>query len=574
MYPKVVSVKSGRKHKKVLMYLRLVETYRKNGHPTQKVIAHLGRLDKIGEKLSKLLKQLRKFSSEVLVTPAEIESKAALEYGQLLVGKKLWEEVGLGKLVRETFANLKITKDGEKQVLAMVLNRIICPSSELSMINWLDEIYLPDFENSLFGKPEEPSKVRAERFYRCLDSLIREKESIENHLWDFTRTLLPADIIFYDITNVQFEGSGPQSARIGYARLGKRNHKQVLLGLVVLGGLPVGHHVFRGNRAEKTTLDWISQTVKKRYNVNKIIYVADRGIITTVNLEAIEKRNDGYIVSIKRRHNKEGEKLLEENPETFDKIKENLFAKEIKLNDVRFIVCYNPLKASEEKKKRREIIQELETDLHNLKERVKTGQLKKVKPIIAKAEEILKHKHGKRYFNYKAGVGEFEYWIDSKNIGKEEKLDGKFIVKTKEKGLITEEVVKRYKDLAAVENMFKELKDFLCVMPVYHYADRRVKAHIFVCVLALFLEKYFEQKLEKAHLDISVRTALRLLQKVKVVVNQVGELTLKYVTPPTDEIKKILNAVGLVELPKILSDITPVRKRLDSIILSPTEVRR
>ncbi|MEW5897487.1 MAG: IS1634 family transposase [Nanoarchaeota archaeon] len=524
------------------------------------MVANLGRLDLIGEKLGNLLKQLRKFTSEVLVTPEEIESKAALEYGPLLVGKKLWEETGLGKLLSDKFTNLKITKYGEPQVLAMVLNRMMCPSSELSMINWLDEIYLPEFENPLFGKPEEASKVRAERFYRCLDYLIREKRSIEDHLWNFTRTLLPADIIFYDITNVQFEGDGPKSARIGYARLGKRNHKQILLGLVVLGGLPVAHHVFRGNRAEKTTLDWISQTVKKRYNVNKIIYVADRGMITTSNLEAIEKRKDGYIVGIKRRHNKESEKLLEENPETFDKIKENLFAKEIRLSDVRFIVCFNPLKASEEKKKRREIIQELETDLHSLKEKVKIGQLKKVKPIIARAEEILRHKHGKRYFDYEAGVGKFEYWIDTKNIGKEEKLDGKFIVKTKEKGLLTEEVVKRYKDLADVENMFKELKDFLCVMPVYHYADRRVKAHIFVCVLALFLEKYFEQKLETAQIDISARKAIRELKKIRVVINQVGKFTLKYVTPPNDEMKKILNSVGIMELPKILSDIMPVGK--------------
>ena len=112
-----------------------------------------------------------------------------------------------------------------------------------------------------------------------------------------------------------------------------------------------------------------------------------------------------------------------------------------------------------------------------------------------------------------------------------------------------------------VEKMIKDLKDFLCIMPIYHYADRRVKAHIFVCVLALFLQKYFEQKLEKAQLDISVEKAIRLQKKIKVVINKVGELTLKYVIPPNDEMKKILHAVGIMELPEILSDITHVRNR-------------
>jgi len=133
MFPRIVNVK---KDKKVFSYLRVVENYRVKGKRKQKVIAKFGRVDLIPEKLGKLLKQLRKYTYEVLVTPEEIESRQTLEYGQLLAGKKLWEEVGLGKLLRERFANLKITKYGEAQVLALVLNRMSEPSSELSMIDW------------------------------------------------------------------------------------------------------------------------------------------------------------------------------------------------------------------------------------------------------------------------------------------------------------------------------------------------------------------------------------------------------------------------------------------------------
>lgn len=321
--------------------------------------------------------------------------------------------------------------------------------------------------------------------------------------------------------------------------MGKKNHKQVLLGLVVVEGLPVAHHVFRGNRAEKTTLKWVTKNVKKKYNINRIIYVVDRGMITCDNLEEIEKQRDGYIVSIKRRHNEEAKILLEQDIKTFERIKDNLFAKEIKTGDVRLVVCYNPERAQAEKKRREEIILELEEELNSLRERVKKGELKNVKPIISKAEEILRKKHGKRYFCYQVDRGIFDYWLDEKNIAKEEKLDGKFIVKTKEKDLTTENIVRRYKDLMDVEEMFRDLKDFLCIMPIYHYADRRVKAHIFVCVLALFLQKYFERKLESAGLDISVKKAIKSLRKIKVVINQVGELTLKYVTPPNNQLWKV-----------------------------------
>ena len=284
-------------------------------------------------------------------------------------------------------------------------------------------------------------------------------------------------------------------------------------------------------------------------------------MITVDNLEHIESQDDGYIVSIKRRYNNEAKILLEHNITTFDKIKDNLFAKEVKSGDTKFIVCYNPERAGEKNKKRQEIIQELEEELNNLMERVKKGELKNVKPIIAKAEEILRKKHGRRYFSYKTDTGKFDYCLNEKNIANEEKLDGKFIVKTKEKDLLTTDIVRRYKDLMDVEEMFKELKDFLGIMPIYHYADRRVREHIFVCVLALFLQKYFEQKLEKAHIDISVRKAIKLLKRIKVVINKVGKLTLKYVIPPTQQTKKILQTVGIIELPKILSNTDCIRNR-------------
>ena len=663
MFPRIVNVK---KDNKVLSYLRVVENYRQKGKRKQKIIANFGRMDLIGGTLGELMKKLRKYTSEVLVTPEEIKSKAVFEYGPLLVGQKLWEEIGIGKLLRDNFKNLKIGEKGESQVLALVLNRLINPGSDLGMMDWLDEIYLPEFQNKLFGNSQEDERARVNRFYRCLDQLIKQKEPVEQHLWNFISTLFPVDLIFYDIANVQFEGEGPAIARIGNPKLGKRNHNQVLIGLVVTNGFPVSHHIFRGNRAEKTTIKWISQAVKKKYNVSRVIYVMDRGMISVGNLEHIEDQEDGYIVGVKRRENNEIKMLLEKDLTHFEKIKENLFAKEIKVystklvgeidtnwfkkehkgphkiidkilrkhninlcddatvisgnlvkvftelikipnliqlleenkvksgvlaeeateetviknkqkmvqlyphslektrikNEVtRLVLGYNPERAKEDKEKREEILESLKSDLEHLQKRVESGEFKETKPIIAKAEEILRQRHGKRYLDYKAETDKFEYYLKEDKIKQEEKIDGKFIIKTREEGLTTAEVVLRYKDLMDVESLFKQLKSNLEVGPIYHYTDRRVKAHIFVCILALFLQRYLEEKLERAKIKISSQKALEKLKRIKVVINQVGPLTLKYVTPPSvDNLELILRSVGITNLPNILSDIRPVRQ--------------
>jgi len=577
MFVKLTTVKSGKKRVEIT-YIRLLEKYRgKDGKFHERAVANLGRMDIEGRtNITRLLKSLRRFSDEILVTPEEIESKAALEYGQLLVCRKLWNEIGLGEWIRESCGRVAKYSLGESGVLAMVLNRLISPGSELGLCRWLETVYLEEFDNRF---RDGDTKRRADRFYSTLDWLIKGKERIEEKVYFWIRTLFPVDVVFYDITNVQFEGKGPAMSRIGYARLGKRNHKQVLLGIIMIEGLPVAHYVFRGNQAEKKTLSWITKEVKKKYNVGRIIFVVDRGMITVTNLEEIAKE-DGYIVAIRRRKDEEAKELLESGNDGFIEIKENLFAKEVKIDmskknknkrskdiknvvvndteidDKRRVVCLNPEKAKEQKAKRESIMTELEHQLVELKEKADNGKVKNQKVITSSAERILNKKHGKRYFDYKVGEGKFEYWQKKENIDYEEKLDGKFMIKTTEKDLTLKEIVLRYKDLSNIEGCFRDIKDFIEVAPVYHFLNRRVRAHIFVGVLALLVQRYMEKKLDNAKLEISSERVLEKLKAIHVVINQVKHLCLKYVTPPSKELEQILRVFGIPKLPKMLSDIS------------------
>lgn len=551
MYPKLVRVKSkGR----TIVYLRLIERYYQNGKQKDRVIANLGRQDIEGRKaLGELLKRLRRFSDEVLVTPEEIEAKSVIEYGPLVVIKKLWEEIGLGKWIRE--ASGKTGRGlGEVGVLAMVSNRLMEPKSKLGLCEWLEGVYLEDFDSRFRnGK----LKSRADRFYYTLDWLIKGKEKIEEKIYFWARRLFPSDVVFYDITNVQFEGRGVKIGQRGYVRLGKKNHLQVLLGVVMVEGLPVAHYVFRGNRAEKTTLWWIRKKLKEKYNIGRIIFVVDRGMISISNLEELEKE-DGYIVAMKRRRNEEVKMLLEVGSDGFTKIKENLLAREVEIDSdgKRRFICVNTDRAKEEKDKRESIIQELERELIELKERVDSGRIKQQKVIVSCCERILNRKHGRRYFSYEVEEGKFEFGQKKESIEYEEKIDGKFMIKTTEKGLTLEQIVLRYRDLMDIEDAFRDIKDFLKVAPVYHQLSRRVKAHIFVCVLALLIQRYMEKKFAEAKVKISSEKALARLKTIKVVINQVGCLYLKYVTVPTKELELILRIFGISRLPKILSEVS------------------
>ena len=553
MFPKLVKVKTSAR---TITYLRLIEKYYEDGKKKDRIIANLGRQDIEGRiKLGKLLKSLRKFTDEVLVTPEEIESKRVLEYGAVLVIKKLWDEIGLGKWIKEK-CNKKIDGNLEEAgVLAMVCNRLMEPRSELGLCEWLENVYCEKFDKRF---REGKIKSRAESFYRTLDWLIEGKVKIEEEIYQWVRTLFPVDVVFYDITNIQFEGEGPKIAKRGYVRLGKRNHKQVLLGLIMVEGLPVAHYVFRGDRGEKTTIKWLSKDIKKKFNIGRIIFVMDRGMISATNLDEIEKQGNGYIAAMKRRRDGETKELIKIGEDGFEEIKEGLLAKEVEMDGdgKRRIICINPERAKEDKEKRELIMRELEGELIALKEKVDTGKMKKQKTVVASSEKILNKKHGKRYFNYEVDKEKFEFYRKKESIEYEEKIDGKFMIKTTEKTLSLKEIVLGYKDLMNIEKMFRDLKDFIEVAPVYHRLNRRVRAHIFVCVLALLVQKYMEKKLNYAKMKISSQKVLSKLKTIKVVINQVRELNLKYVLTPTQELSRILRVFDIQKLPRILSDIS------------------
>ena len=182
MYPKLVSVKAGPNKTQTVVYLRLMERVKVDGVWKERVIANLGRQDAAGrEVLGALLMKLRRFSDEVLVRPEEIESREALEYGNVLVGQKLWEEIGLNRILTEVCGDLPAVSLGESGVLAMVLNRLSAARSKLALRDWMNTVYLSAWQGARFSKLSTDPTDYAEWYYRTMDWLVEghNKEKIE-----------------------------------------------------------------------------------------------------------------------------------------------------------------------------------------------------------------------------------------------------------------------------------------------------------------------------------------------------------------------------------------------------------
>ncbi|MBM3703262.1 MAG: IS1634 family transposase [Actinobacteria bacterium] len=563
-------------------YVRIVENLYINGKHTQRTIANLGNLKLQKENLIKIIYGLKKLVHEQLYSPDEIDPEAGLEYGSIYVAEKLWEEVGLKNMLEKYFSKgAKTAKEIYAKV--MVLNRLSEPKSKLGIFRWLENVWIDGLE---FKKEltKEESKKLVEIFYKTLDYIEKFKEKLEKELYYNIRNLfsLKVDIVFYDLTSTYFEGEGPEEiAKLGKSRDSKSRNKQIIIGLIMCAGLPIGHHIFEGNRADKKTVEEVVEDLRARFEINRCIFVGDRGIVSKKVIEFLEDKEYEYIVALRRRRSLETAKAIEIELTEADRIaefskeatitnpdkEENFYAKEVGGADAvgadewglaskegrRLILCLNSKRAKEEAIKRAEKIAKVKEELEELAESVKNGNRVTEKPITERATRILSHHNGSRYFRYRvSGKGKFSFEENEEKLEYEKKLDGKFVLLTNNKLFPVKEIVKTYKELSEIEMAFKELKDFLRIRPIYHYREKRVRSHVVICVWAYLLEKILEQKLKGAQLDISAREALKSLGKIRMIPTKLAGKQFLYTTKLDWKNSKILKAVGLSDPPRLI----------------------
>jgi transposase len=568
MYPRTVKVRSssGTVHE----YVRVVEAYRDDGKVKQRVVADLGRKDLVRELLPKLQRLLTGEPPLEPRIPAEPQVLDASNWGPVLVVRALFEQLGLWDILDQNLGRAKGVPFADR-AFVLVANRLIAPASEHGLAGWLETDFVCDRKGRRFVPHwHQRRRVRVhprqlDAWYRTLDQLETAKERIEVALYHRLRDLfsLKPDLVLYDITSTSFEGAGPHDfAKHGYSRDGKPQNVQVIVGLVMVAGWPIAHHVWAGNRVDHGTVQEVITDLRKRFEFGRLVFVGDRGMVTEENLEFLTNEQQGFVVGIKRRRNARLDAWLDAVDETkwIDcpggiNTRERTTdpprtrAQEVPSGDPqrRVIVIDSDERRGYEQAKREQAMERARQRLKKLQERVATGDLKRPEKIGAAVERIMQKYHGYRYFDWKRTAGTLEFWESEERLGHETKIEGKYVILTSETGLSVLDAVAMYKELTDVERGFRQLKDVMALRPIYHQIEPRVKGHIFVAALALLVQRLLGRRLEEAGMDLSPVRALQALSTVRLVTFHLeGQGDRRGVAGGCPDARRILKALKLV----------------------------
>lgn len=570
MYMRTVKARGGRGVQ--YQYIRLVESYRENGHTRQRVVLNLGRKDILAPHLDSLVRILQgEGEADKWVRVADVSPDDGACWGPALAAGTLWRGLDLDTI-------LDICEDGGERrqsapladrALVLVTHRLCGPGSEHGLAEWLDTDYVCDRQGRRWLPPwEEHGRVKVnrswlQRWYRTLDELLKHKEEIEQALYLRLRDMfsLQAEMVLYDLTSVYFEGRGPQElAEYGYSRDEKPRQRQLLVGVVMVNGWPIAHHVFPGNETDAATVRRVVQDLERRFGLKRVVFVGDRGMVTTDNINWLRQQGHGYLVGLHRRRREEICRYIEKATDPWLECPmaiqgtERKDAPKTRVQEVQgeepgvrvFVVCSEE-RLAYERAMRETAMRPTQMALEKLARRVAKGKLKAPEKIGAAAARILSRHHGQRYFGWKIEEGVFQYF-EHPNLEREKAFEGKYLIQTEEKGLMPIEAVQAYKELNEVEQSFRQLKDVIGMRPIYHRNGQRVQGHIFVAALALLLQRALEKKLKAAGVGLSAAAALKALRNVLVVDIKVGAGHKRGVTTGRQRARQVLTALGIAHL--------------------------
>lgn len=475
------------------------------------------RVESIGERLrarASPTTETGKHEGELVsVLIDKVGTEMPREAGPVHVGHQMWRRLGLDEIL----AAAGMSERARLLTEVMTLNRLIKPSSEHAMPDWIRRTALDDILDADFSSLSDDS------LYEHLDRLHPRREKIESALAERERTLFNLDNTFYlyDLTSTYFEGECPVNpqAMYGYSRDGRPDCKQVVVGLVLdQDGFPKAHEVFDGNRTDRTTLDEMLEALEKRTGKKSgCTVIVDRGMAFDDNLEQIKKCHHHYLVASRQGERDEhlqdfeGEEgwtevVREPSPANSGQRKTPVFVKKKLTEDELYVLCWSEGRVQKDRAIREKQEKRLLSDLAKLRARISNGRLKQ-EPKIHEAIGRLKERYPRvaRYYEmtFDAQTQTFSWQEESARKERAAKLDGTYLLKTDRKDMTDTEVWRTYALLTRVESAFRSMKSPLMERPIFHHLKHRVQTHIFLCVLAYHLLA----SVEKSMLDRAIHTS-------------------------------------------------------------------
>ncbi|MHC4406790.1 MAG: IS1634 family transposase [Planctomycetota bacterium] len=565
MFARTKKLTSGGKE---YQYVQIVEAYRDNGRPKQRVVASLGRLDLLGDKLDDLVSSLRKYCRKPFTLPDERACQQALPWGTVLLTRHLWEQVNLSEIIGQFCRSPRKRYDVAEMAFVLVANRLCEPRSEHGLARWLEHTFVCDRRGRRWEPdwlPAQPItkkqrvKVRFEqlnRWYRTLDALLGAKEQIEEALYLRVRDLfsLKVDMVFYDLTSLYFCRRSPKGTlrRHGPSKDGKSRQVQIMLGVVMANGWPIAHHVFAGNTAEKKTLIGVLRDLEKRFGLNRVMVVGDRGMVSPANLEFLSGTPFRYLLGIPGRRCEEAVAVLDAlDDEKWERVDEGNRVQEVNVllpgnESVRHFVIDSQERKVYEEAMRQRSMERARQALEKVAAAVQAGRLKDQAKIGARAQRALSQHHGYRYYSWDVGGrGQFRFFEDPDKLQAEMRHEGKYIVKTDDAALTAGDAVSAYKELSTVEWGFRDLKDVIEGRPIFHQRGERVEAHIFVATLALFLKRTLDHQLAAELPELSSTDAFAAMESIGIAELSFNGQTSRLVSGGGRDARRVLAALGI-----------------------------
>jgi len=566
-----------RKDGKTHVYWQLVRSVRRGRKVVQETVAQLGELDAEGRARAEALARsitgrACESSQGQLFDRTELRGSVAVKldavrlersrsFGAVWLGWLLWRALKLDELCGALLASKREMVSWAEVVAILVIGRLCEPSSELHVAErWYRTTALED----LLGVATE--SLYDERLYRALDRLLPHKEAIEQHLVKRLGELfdLDYDLLIYDITSTYFEGvADPTIAKRGYSRDHRPDCVQVNIALVVSReGMPLGYEIFAGNITDVTTVKQIVEGMESRFGKVNRVWVMDRGMVSAKNIAWLNATGRRYVIGTARAELSRWAKEMADKT-AWRQIREDVEVKICRGPDgsETFLLCRSASRMEKEKAMHERFSKRIEEGLQSLARRIEKSQTQLERGELERQIGRLLERNSRAGARYSILVAEDtsvpaglklkwsarSEWDDWAALS-----EGTYILRSNIQDWTDEELWKTYIQLTEAEAAFRIQKSDLCIRPIWHHKQGRIKAHILICFLAYALWKTLQKWQSRAGLGDSPRTILTEFSRIHcadivlpLADGSGRELRLRCIVRPEREQALLLQRLGL-----------------------------
>lgn len=520
--------------KKSGKYISIAETYRTaEGKVRTRILYNLGSVaDYTPEQLQRIGKQLFELGGGDLrpLLGQDAKEIARYNYGYAQIYSTVIKHYGIDTILNRLARKHKLKFNLYNTVLLMLLERLQDPCSKRA--NWFNQ-------HEYLGI----DPVDLHHLYRSLDKLADNHKIFQRKIFETGRDLFNCklDVVFYDVTTLYFESEKEQEGslrQMGFGKDGKVGNTQILFCMLIdQDKHPVGYRIFKGDTFEGHTFEKALEDLKSEYQIEKVIVVADRGMLSSHNIELTQAKGYEFILGerLKNLPQKQQAELLDvsqyQKQWTYtDSDEEQIIIKytTLELEGKKIIATYSEKRAKKDRHDREKKLQTAQTLLQN--------------------PSLLKKKPARFFLKSEAKQS---YVLDEEKVKQQEKYDGILAISTNNTTLEVTEVLSQYKQLFKIEHTFRTFKSHLEMRPMFHWTDKRIEGHICLCYIAFTLLNYVLLKTKDLKQPLTENTLRKILDKMQVsLIEQHQEHTfLRSADSPQQQ--ALLTALGIRQVPHI-----------------------